>query len=150
VLGFSVASGFPAGIFWYLSAGPFGPVILGMFATLVGAILAPIVIGLLAKGRFFTVGFGYAAGVAISSVIAGLVAPRRDPDGIGMVLQLISVFIIVCVPSLMTSGVCALLKWEDNKVRRRCDPLVEPNKPVERGVTAVSGGEKMKKEDAAP
>jgi hypothetical protein len=102
-----------------------GPVILGMFVTLVGAILAPIIFGLLAKGRFFIAGFGYAAGVAISSVLAGLVVPRSELDGLGIVVQLTAVFVIVSVPSVVISAICTLLKWEDSRARRRFGPSAE-------------------------
>ena len=95
----------------------------------------------MATGRYFIVGFGYAAGVAMATVIAGLVVPRSDPDWLGVLLQFVSVFMIVSVPSLMTSGVCVLLKWEDNRARRKYGPPVESDPSAEPGDAAAGGSD---------
>ena len=50
-------------------------------------------------------------------------------------MQLAAVFMIVGLPSLFGSGLCALLKWEDKKARRKdeqpisCDTAAEPGTP---------------------
>ena len=80
-IGLAVASGVPIGILLYASTVPFGPVLVGWFVALVGALVVPGVLCILATHHYVIVGLGYAAGVAASTVIAGLVAPEASPIG---------------------------------------------------------------------
>jgi hypothetical protein len=114
----AVAVGVLVGIFLYASAVPFGPVLLGWLIALAGAVVVSAGLSILATGRFFLVGLGYATGVAVAAVVAGLVAPRGTPDWWDPPLQFLIVFGVVGIPALLGSWVCALLKWEDQRVRQ--------------------------------
>jgi hypothetical protein len=109
--------GIPVGVLLYASAVPFGPVLFGWLVALAGALIVPGGLCILATYRYFLVGFAYAAGVAGATMVADLVAPRNDPDFWGSALQFANVFIIVGLVSLLATGPCALLKWEDKRAR---------------------------------
>jgi hypothetical protein len=113
----ATAIGIPVGIFLHASGGPFGPVLLGWFVTLVGAILVAGGLSILATNRYVLVGFGYAAGVAAATVVTALVSARSEPDWWGPAAQFAIIFAIVSVVSLIGSWLCALLKWEDQRAR---------------------------------
>ncbi|HWY88673.1 MAG TPA: hypothetical protein VNX28_18315 [Gemmataceae bacterium] len=118
-IGVAAAIGFPVGVFLYATAVPFGPVLLGWFVALMGAIVVTGGLCILATGRYVLVGFSFAAGVAAATVIAGLISPRSVPDWSGALIQFAIVFAIVGVVSLISSGLCALLKWEDKRARQK-------------------------------
>jgi hypothetical protein len=118
-IGLAIAIGVPVGVFLYASAVPFGPVLVGWFVALVGAVVVSGMLCLLATDRYAIVGLGYAAGVAASTVIAGLLFPRSAPYWWGLPFQFALVFAIVSLPSLIGSGLCALLKWEDKRAREK-------------------------------
>jgi FtsH-binding integral membrane protein len=115
----AVAIGGLVGIFLHASAVPFGPILLGWFVTLVGAVLISGILCVLATSRYLRVGFAYAAGVAAASVLSALVAPRSPPPWWGPPLQFIVIFLIVACVSLIGTSLVALLKWEDRKVREK-------------------------------
>ena len=121
-IGVAAAIGAPVGVFLYMSAVPFGPVLLGWLAALVGALIVPGALCILATHRYVLVGFAYAAGVAAATVIAGIVAPRSDPDFWGLPLQFVIIFVIVGLVSLVATGLGTLLKWEDQRARAREKP----------------------------
>jgi len=73
--------------------------------------------------------------------IAGLVAPRRVPDFWWLPSQFAIVFVIVGLASLIATGLCALLKWEDQRVRAREKPASD---------VALSGSSEAKSSVAAP
>jgi hypothetical protein len=116
----AAAIGIPVGVFVYASAVPFGPILFGWLVVLAGALIVPGGLCILATHRYVLVGFAYAAGVAAATVVAGLVAPRSGPDfWWGPPLQFAIVFVIVGLVSLIATGLCALLKWEDQRARAR-------------------------------
>jgi len=121
-IGVAAALGAPVGIFLYMSAVPFGPVLLGWLVALLGALIVPGALCMLATHRYILVGFAYAAGVAAATVVAALIAPRSDPDFWGPPLQFAIIFVIVGLVSLVATGLCALLKWEDQRARAREKP----------------------------
>ncbi len=124
-IGVAAAIGAPVGVFLYMSAVPFGPVLLGWLVALVGALIVPGALCILASHRYVFVGFAYAAGVAAATVVAGLVAPRTDPDFSDfwrVPLQFAIIFVIVSMVSLIATGLCTLLKWEDQRARAREKP----------------------------
>jgi hypothetical protein len=118
----AAAIGVPVGVFLYASAVPFGPVLLGWLVALAGALIVPGGLCILATHRYVLVGFAYAAGVAGATVVAGLIAPRGDLDFWWPPLQFAIVFIIVALVSLIATGLCALLKWEDKRARAKGRP----------------------------
>jgi hypothetical protein len=118
----AAAIGVPVGVLLYATAVPFGPVLLGWLVALAGALIVPGGLCILATHRYVLVGFAYAAVVAGASVVAGLVAPRTDPDFWGPPLQFAIIFIIVGLVSLIATGLCALLKWEDKRARAKEKP----------------------------
>jgi hypothetical protein len=52
-------------------------------------------------------------------VLAGLIAPRSDLDYWGLPLQFAIIFVIVGLVSSIATGLCALLKWEDQRARAK-------------------------------
>jgi uncharacterized membrane protein HdeD (DUF308 family) len=118
-IGIAVAIGIPVGVFFHASAVPFGPVLLGWLVALVGAVVVVGALSLLATRRYVFVGFGYAAGVAAAAVISRLVFPRSDLNWWGPPLSFAVIFAIVSVVSLICSGLCALVKWKDQRARER-------------------------------
>jgi hypothetical protein len=119
----AAAIGVPVGVLLYASAVPFGPVLLGWLVAFAGALVVPGGLCILATHRYVFVGFAYAAGVAGATVVAGLVAPRSDPDfWWGPPLQFAIVFITVGLVSLIATGLCTLLKWEDKRARAKDKP----------------------------
>jgi hypothetical protein len=125
-IGLAAAIGVPIGLFLYATAVPFGPILLGWFVALAGAVVVTACLCILATHRFVTVGVGYAAGVAAATVVAGLVMPRSGPDVGGLlyhvgrlVAQFGVSFTILAAASLPASGLCALLKWEDRRARQK-------------------------------
>jgi hypothetical protein len=114
--------GIPVGVLLDASAVPFGPVLLGWLVALAGALIVPGALCILATHRYVLVGFAYAAGAAGATVVAGLVASRGDTDFWGPALQFAIVFVIVGLVSLIATGPCALLKWEDRRARAQEKP----------------------------
>jgi len=121
-IGLAVAIGVPVGVLLYASAVPFGPVLVGWFIALAGALVVTGGLCMLATHRYVLVGFAYAAGVAGATVVAALVAPRSAPVWWGPPLQFAIIFIVVGLVSLISSGLCALLKWEDSRAREKDKP----------------------------
>jgi hypothetical protein len=119
----AAAFGVPIGIFLYTTAVPFGPVLIGWGVALAGSLAVPVVFCFLAERRYFLVDVGYSAGVAGSTIIAALILPRSNYDWWGPLVQFATVFVIVSVPSVLVSGLCALLKWEDKKARQKVAAL---------------------------
>jgi hypothetical protein len=119
----AAAIGVPVGVLLYASAVPFGPVLLGWLIALAGALIVPGGLCILATHRYVLVGLAYAAGVAGATVVAGFVAPRNDHDfWWGPPLQFAILFIIFGLVSLIATGLCSLLKWEDKRARAKEKP----------------------------
>jgi len=112
------AIGVPIGVLLYASAVPFGPVLFGWLVALFGALIVPGVLCIVATDRYVLVGFAYAAGVAAATVVASLVAPRTD-NWWWSPLQFAIVFVIIGMVSLIATGLCTLLKWEDMRTRAK-------------------------------
>ena len=79
-IGLAVAIGAPLGVFLYATAFPFGPVLLGWFVALVGAIIVPGGLCFLATRGYLFVRLSFAAGVAGGTVGAAVLAPHGEPD----------------------------------------------------------------------
>src|SRR5271169_6568203 len=71
-IGLAIAAGVPVGLFLNACAVPFGPVLAGWFVALLGAVVLTASLCVLATDRYVTVGVGFAAGVAATSVIASI------------------------------------------------------------------------------
>jgi hypothetical protein len=95
------------------------PVVLAWLIAFVGAIILSIVFGVLATDHYVIVGWSYAAGVAVVAVVASLVTDGFRGDWFGPLAQFAWIFAIVACVSLLGSLPCALVKWEDKKVRER-------------------------------
>jgi hypothetical protein len=113
-IGLAVTAGVPVGVF--LSAccsPPFGPVLLGWFVALVGAVVVSAGLCVLATDHETIVGVGYAAGVAASGVVARVITSGwRDALG-----SFAAVFMILAAVSLLGSVPVSVLKWEDRRAR---------------------------------
>jgi uncharacterized membrane protein (DUF441 family) len=103
----------------YASASPFAPVLLGLLAVLLGAVVVPVALGILATDHYVIVGWGYAVGVAAAIVVTSVAADGIKGDWSGPLFQFALIFAIVACVSLLGSLPCALIKWEDKKVRER-------------------------------
>ena len=114
--------GIPVGVFLHASAVPFGPVLFGWFVALAGALVVPGLLCLRATHRYLLIGFAYAAGVAAATVGAALVAPRSDTDRSWLIFQFAIVFVVVGLTSLIATGLCTLLKREDQRARAKEKP----------------------------
>ena len=91
---------------------------LGFLIAFAGAIVVPVVFGVLATDHYVIVGWSYAAGVAAAVVVATVVADGIRGDWFGPVVQFVWIFAIVACVSLLGSLPCALVKWEDKKSER--------------------------------
>jgi hypothetical protein len=110
----AVAIGVPVGVFLKASAVPFGPVLLGWFVTLVGAIVASAALCILATHSYIIVGLGYAAGVAMTVVIATV---GVEDASLGPLAQFAIIFTVVGCASLLGSLPCASLKSKDKRAK---------------------------------
>ncbi len=121
-IGLAFASGVPIGVFLHASAAPFGPVLVGWLVALVGAVVVSVALGILATDHYVIVGWGYAAGVAAAIVVASVAADGIQGDWSGPLFQFAMIFAILACVSLVGSLPCALVKWEDKKVREGTQP----------------------------
>jgi uncharacterized membrane protein len=113
----AVGIGILLGIFLHATAVPFGPVLLGMIAAFVGAIVVTAVLCILASDRLHLVGLGFATGVALAVVVASLAKNGVGSEPFGPIAQFVIVFAVVLVPAGLTSCLCAILKREDKRAR---------------------------------
>ena len=113
----AVMVGVPAGLFLKASAVPFGPILVGWFVAFVGAVVASVSLCVLATRRYILVGLGYAAGVAATVVVATIATSGIQDKWWIPPAQFAAIFTIVGCASLLGSGLCAILKWEDKKAR---------------------------------
>ena len=118
-IGLAVAAGVAAGLFLHATAVPFGPILVGWFAAIAGAVVVSGTLCILATSRYVVVGLGYAMGVAASVVVASVASSENLGGWWGPPAQFTVVFAIAGCPSLLASGLCALLKWENKRARTK-------------------------------
>ena len=119
----SAATGTAVGVFLHLTAVPFGPVFLGWFLALAGAIIVPGGLCFLATHRYVLVRFTYAAGVAAGAVATGLIAQRGDREIWWVPLLFMIIFGVVCSVSLMAAGFWVVLNWAEERFRKWEGPI---------------------------
>jgi hypothetical protein len=126
----AVGVGIPFGLFLQVTAVPFGPVLLGMVAAFVGAVVVTAVLCILASDHFPLVAIGFSSGVALGTVVANVVAALGTvPEGaatdgvgticLGLLAQFVIVFAIILIPAGLTASLCGILKWEDKRAREK-------------------------------
>jgi hypothetical protein len=93
--------------------------VLGLFVALVGAVVVSVALGILATDHYLIVGWAYAAGVATAVTLAPVATDGIRGDWSATLGQFATTFAIVACASLLGSLPCALIKWEDKKVRER-------------------------------
>jgi MFS family permease len=114
-IGLAVAAGVPVGLSVSASAVPFGPVLVGWFVALAGAVIVSAALCVLATHRYIIVGLAYAAGVAAAVVAASIAAFGIEGEWWRPPAQFVIVFMIVGFASLFGSLPCALLRWEHRR-----------------------------------
>src|SRR5207245_2338299 len=118
-IGVGIMMGIPVGLFLKATAVPFGPILLGLFVALLVAIIVSAALSVLATDCYLLVGIAYPVGMSAAIVTASLIAEGM-PDPWWVLPTAFAVNIAVWgLPSLLTVGLCVLLKWEDRKARER-------------------------------
>jgi hypothetical protein len=115
----AVGIGIPVGLFVHATAVPFGPVLIGWISAFAAAVVVPAGLCFLATNRYSLVGLGFAAGVALAVVVASLATTGVGHKWTDSLAQFAIVFVIISFPAVLSSGVCALLKWEDKRAREK-------------------------------
>jgi hypothetical protein len=130
-IGLAVTAGVPVGVFLNASAVPFGPILVGWFVALVGAVVITAGLCVLATNHDTIIGVGYSAGVAGSAVVARFITSGIGDDWSGPPASFAVIFMIVASFSLLGSVPLTLLKWEDKRarVRAQADRVASENRP---------------------
>jgi hypothetical protein len=110
--------GTAAGVFLYMTAVPFGPVLFGWFIVLVGATIVSTGLCFMATHGFMYVRIAYAVGVAIGALLMGLFAPRGEPVIWWLPLQFTIIFGLVFSVSLLVPGFWVVLNWAEERFRK--------------------------------
>ncbi len=128
-IGLALAAGVPISLFLCASAVPFGPILVGWFLALGGAVVVTAGLCVLATGRFVTVGTCYAASVATTAAVATIAKSGVGVSWWEPFAQFGVIFSIVAFASLFGSIPCALIKWEDKRARERARKFVLDDQP---------------------
>lgn len=109
----AVGVGVLVGLFMHANAAlRFGPIWVGQITCLAAAIVAPAGLCLLATNRYSLVGLGFAAGVALTIVVASVATTGIGATWTEPVAQFAMILLIVSCPAVLSTGVCAVLKRE--------------------------------------